>query len=63
MAVNNEEGIVPLNVFSCALRILYYSLAEAAHIIGVGLGPGGGVLGVFAELLILHELAHIFIDD
>ena len=48
-------------MFSCALRVPYYSLAEEAHIIGVGRGPGGGVLWVFAELLILHEMARLFI--
>ena len=62
MLVNNKEGIRPLEAFSCALRVLSYSLAEAAHLIGVGRGPGGGILGVFAELSILHELDHLFIE-
>ena len=48
MVANNEEGIRPLDAFYCALRVLYYSLEEAAHLIGVGHGTGGGVLGVFA---------------
>ena len=46
MVVDNKEGIRPLDAFSCALRVLSYSLTEAAHLIGVGRGPGGGVLGV-----------------
>ena len=62
MVMNNEEGIRPLDTFSGALRVLSYSLAEAAHLIGVGRGPGGGILGVFAELSILHELACFFIE-
>ena len=37
-------------------------LAEAAHLIGVGRGPYVGVLGVFEELAILHELARLFIE-
>ena len=62
MIVNIEEGIRPIDAFSCALRVLSYSLAEADHLIGVGRGPGGGILGVFAELLILNELACFFIE-
>ena len=62
MVVNNKEGIRPLDAFSCDLRVIYYSLSEATHIIGVGRGPGGGVLGVFAELSILYELARFFIE-
>ena len=54
MVVDNEEVIRPLDVLSCALCVLSYPLAEAAHLIGVGHGPGGGVIGVFTELLILH---------
>ena len=54
MVVNDEEGIRPLNAFSCALRVISYPLEEAAHIIGVECGPGGGVIGVFTELSILH---------
>ena len=54
MVVDNEEGICPLDALSCALRVLSYSLAEAAHLVGVGCGPGGGVLGVFTEFSILH---------
>ena len=60
--VDNEEGIRPLNALFCALRVLPYSLAEAAHIIGVGRGTGGGVLGVFTELAILHLLSRLFIE-
>ena len=60
--VDNEEGIRPLDAFSCDLRVPSYPLAEAAHLIGVGRGPGGGVLGVFEELAILHELARLFIE-
>ena len=60
--MDNEEGICSLNAFFCALCVLSYSLAEAAHLIGVGRGPGIGVLGVFMELLILNELASIFIE-
>ena len=60
--VENEEGICPLDTFYCALCVLSYSLEKAAHIIGVGRGPGGGVLGVFTELSILHELASLFIE-
>ena len=62
MVVNNEEGIRPLDAFSCALGVLSYSLTEAAHLIGVVHGPGGGVLGVFVELSILHDLARLFIE-
>ena len=47
MVVNNEEGICSLNAFSCALRVLYYYLAEASHLIEEGRGTGGGVIGVF----------------
>ena len=61
MVVDNEEGIYPLDSFSCALRVLSYYLKESDHLIGVGRGPGGGVLGVFTELSILHELARLFI--
>ena len=63
MVVDKEEGIRPLDAFSCDLRVLSYSLEKAAHIIGVGRGPGGGVLGVFTELSILHELARLFIES
>ena len=62
MVVDNEEGICHLDTFSCALRVLSYSLAEAAHLIGVVRGTGGGVLGKFTELSILHELARLFIE-
>ena len=62
MVVNNEEVIRPLDAFSCALHVLSYSLAEEARLIGVGHGTGGGVLGVFAELSILHEMACLFIE-
>ena len=62
MVVNNEEGIHSLDAFSCYLRVLTYYLAETDHLIGVGRGTGGGILGVFAELSILHELAHLFIE-
>ena len=61
MVVNNEEGIRPLNAFSCALRVLSYSLEEAAHLIEVVRVIGGGVLGVFVELSIIHELSRLFI--
>ena len=59
--MDNKEGIRPLDTLSCALRVPSYPLAEASHLIGVGCGPGGGVLGVFKELAILHELARLFI--
>ena len=62
MVVDSKEGIRPIDVFSCALCVLSYPLAEAAHIVGVGCGPGGGVLGLFKELSILHELACLFIE-
>ena len=62
MVVYNKEGIHPLDVFSCAFRVIYYSLAEAAHLIGVGRGLSGGVLGMFMELSILHELDVLFIE-
>ena len=62
VVVDNEEGIRPLDAFSCALRVLSYSLTEAAHLIGVGRVPCGGVLGVFTGLSILHELASIFFN-
>ena len=62
MVVNNKEVIRSLDAFSCALRVLSYSMAEVAHLIGVGRGPGGGVLKVFAELSILHELSRFFVD-
>ena len=58
MLVDNKEGISTLDAFSCALRVLSYSLAEAAHLIGVGRGPGGGVLGVFTELFIEYYKIH-----
>ena len=54
MLVDNKEGIFPLDAFSCALCVISYSLAEAVHLIVVGRGLGGSVLGVFTELLILH---------
>ena len=57
MVVDNEEGISSLDSFSCALRFPSYTLAEADHLIGVGRGPGGGVLGVFEELTIRHGFA------
>ena len=59
--VDNEEGIRPLEALSCALSVPSYPLAEADNLIGVGRDPGSGVLGVFKELAILHELARIFI--
>ena len=62
MVVDNEEGIRPLDAFSCTLHAISYSLADAAYLIGVGRGPGGGVIGVFTELSILHELASLFIE-
>ena len=45
MVVNHEEGI----------RVPSYSLEEASHLVGLGRGPGGGVLWVFVELSILYE--------
>ena len=45
-----------------SLRVPSCPLAEAAHLIGVGREPGGGVLGIFEELAILHYLARLFID-
>ena len=48
--MDNEEGICPLDAFSCDLRVLSYLLTEAAHLIGVGRGQYGGILGVFKEL-------------
>ena len=62
MVFNEEEGIRSLDTFSRALRVLSYCLAEAVHLIGVGRGPGGGILGMFAEFFILHEMARIFIE-
>ena len=62
MIVDNEEGICSLDAFYCALHVLSYSLAEAAHLLGVGRGPGGGVLGVFMKFSIIHEFASLFID-
>ena len=61
MLVDNEEVIRPLDMLSCALRVISYPLTEAADLIVLGYGPGGGVIGMFTELLILHELARIFI--
>ena len=62
MVVYNKKCIYPLDMFSCAFLVLSYSLAEAAHLIGVGRVPCGGVLGVFTGLSILHELASIFFN-
>ena len=62
MVVDNKEGIYYLDAFSCDLRVISYSLSEAAQLIGVGRGPGGGILGVFTELLILHQLDSLFIE-
>ena len=62
IVVDNEEGVRPLDALSCALRVVSYPLSEAAHFIGGGFGPGGGLLGVFTELEILHELASLFIE-
>ena len=59
--MDNEEGIRTLNALSCDLRVLSYLLSEAAHLIGLGSGPGGGVLWVFTELVILHYMARLFI--
>ena len=61
MVLDNEEDIRPLDAFSYDLCVISYPLEEADHLVGVGRGPGGGVLGVFTELSILHELARIFI--
>ena len=61
MVVDNEECIRSLDALSCDLRVISYLLAEAAHLIGLRRGPGGGVLGLLVELAILHELARIFI--
>ena len=60
--MDNEEGICPLNALSYALRFTSYPQAEVAHLIGVGRVPGGGVLGEFKELAVLHELARLFIE-
>ena len=46
IAVDNEEGIFPLDAFSCYLCVPSYPLAEAAHLIGIGRGPRGCVIGV-----------------
>ena len=62
VVVDNEEGICPLDALFCTLRDLSYPLADAAHLIGVGRGPVGGILGVFMEFSILHELARLCID-
>ena len=62
IVVDNEEVIRKIDALSYSLRVPSYPLAEAAHIIGVGRVPGGGILGVFKELEILHELACLFID-
>ena len=60
--MDNKYGIRPLNAFSCGLRFPSYPLAEAAHLNVLGRGPCGGVLGMFEELAILHELSRLFID-
>ena len=62
IVVDNEEGIRSLDALSCAIRVPSYPLIDAAHLIGVGRGPGGDVLGMFKELTILHELARLFIE-
>ena len=60
MVVDKEEVIRPLDASYYSLHVLSYPLVEAAHLIGVGRGTSGGVLGVFTEFLILHELARLF---
>ena len=62
IVVDNKEGTRPLGALYCDLRVPSYPLSEAAHLIGVGRGLGGGVLRVFKELEILHKLARIFIE-
>ena len=62
IVVDNEEGIRPLDALSCALCVTSYPLEEACHLIGVRRGPGGGVIGVLMELVILHEFACLFIE-
>ena len=62
IVVDNEEGIHPLDALSCALCVTSYPLEEACHLIGVRRGPGGGVIGVLMELVILHEFACLFIE-
>ena len=61
--MDNKEGIRSLDVLYCYLLVPSYPLVEAAHLIGVGLGPGDCVLGVLTELAILHELARLFVDE
>ena len=46
IVVDNGEGICPLNALSCSLCVPSHPLAEAAHLIGLGRGPGGWVIGV-----------------
>ena len=62
IVVDKKEGIRPLNTLSFSLHVTSYPLTEAAHIIGVGRGPGCCVLGVITEFAILHELARLFIE-
>ena len=60
--MDNEEGIRTLDELSCSLRVTSYPLSEAAHIIGVGRGPGVCILRVLTELAVLHELAFPLIE-
>ena len=46
IVVDNKEGVRPLYVLSCSLYVPSYPLAEAAHLIGIGRGPRGCVIGV-----------------
>ena len=60
--MDNEEAIRTLDTLSFALCVPSYPLVEADHLIGVGRVTGGGVLGAFEELAIIHELARLFIE-
>ena len=62
IVVDNEEAIRTLDTLSFALCVPSYPLVEADHLIGVGRVTGGGVLGAFEELAIIHESDRLFIE-
>ena len=59
--VDKEEGIRSLDALYCYLCVPSYPLEEAAYLIGVGRGPGGCILGMLTELVILHDLARLLV--
>ena len=58
-----KEGIHAFNALAFSVYSFPYSLAEVSHIVGEVLVPYFGVFRVVVQLVVLQELACVFIRD